>query len=100
MGNPFAQFIDPMVIARLTLLPIVVQIVKGHTPLTGKVASIVVPVIVLGLTIWGGVEDHLSPWVIAAQFVLAWLYCEIVYTRIIEPMAESTNAVVPDSKEA
>lgn len=99
-ANPFVQFLDPMVMARLTLLPIVLQIIKGRVLLTGAMASIITPVVVLGLTIWGGISAGLTVWTVLAQFVLGWLYCELVYTKIIEPMSESTNAVIPESKEA
>jgi hypothetical protein len=97
--NPFAQFLNSMVIARLTLLPIALQIVRGNFPVNAAWAGVVNAAVVVALTVWGGIEAHLSIVAIVAQSILAWAFAETFYQKVVKPVANSDNPVLPKSKE-
>lgn len=97
MDNPFAQLLRPDVLAALTALPVVLQWAKKMFPaVTGAVAAVVcfLAAGVITLTAsWGAC----APACMALQMLYAWLYAEVIYFRVVEPMSTSSNPLVPDA---
>ena len=101
-SNPFGMLLRPEVLAALTLLPVVLQYLRGIAAFfkftdTAAAAAILNALGVLGVVVWTGWQYHFTPLVIAGQVVAAWLYTEAVYVRVVKPMSTGANPLMPDT---
>ncbi len=99
-NSPFAILLQPLVMAKLTMVPIVLQYVKPFIAkfagsAAGPVAGVVASVLGVGLAIWGGVEAKLDAWAIASQAAIAFAYVQGFYLAVVAPAARSSNPIVP-----
>jgi hypothetical protein len=95
--NPFEQLLRPDVLVALTALPIALQWTKKLFPaVDGTIAAVAAALGSVGVVLsvaWG----QCSPICLALQCLYGWLYVEIVYLRVVEPMSTSTNPLIPDA---
>lgn len=97
MDNPIGTLLKPEVFAALTGAPFLLQWLKRLVPgLTGQWAALLTLGVVAAMvltTAWNA-----CPWpCMVGQVLLGWIYVELIYTRVVEPMSKSSNPLVPDA---
>lgn len=89
-----APLMDPRVFAALTITPMLLQWAKLLPFFQGEWAAILSPAIAVGLVLshaWG------LPWpMLLWNSLLAWIWIEVVYTKVVEPMSRSSNPLFPN----
>jgi len=105
-SNPFAVFLRPELVALLTLQPLIVQILKGNFSfLTGSLVAVLSFVVAVVMVVWN--QIHVATpvgwqaWLeLAGMAVIAWFYTEVLYQKIVAPMAANkSQPLVPSSKQ-
>jgi len=96
MDNPFAALLNEGTIAKLTLLPVILQVLKvNFSFVTGKAVAVVNFLAVAALVVWANYD--MMPWLpLLGAIVLGWFYTEVLYRVVVEPMAKSSNPIMPD----
>ena len=93
-----APLMQPQVFGALTVAPAILQWAKKlYPPFTGAWAAALSPVIAVALVLLN-VDYSTCPWTcVVLNCVFAWLWIELVYTRVIEPMSKTSNPLIPDA---
>lgn len=101
-GNPLLGLLNEWTLAAVTLSPFVFQYAKAlvmrflpeGVALTKQAIAALHVGTVVGTVLWQG-WGKAEPQVLAVQLVVAVLLSEVIYTKGVEPMADSSNPVVP-----
>jgi hypothetical protein len=92
-----STLLKPEIAAALTGAPLVLQWVKKIFPaFTGAWAAILAPLISAGLILsqaWG----LCTPACMVFQIIVGWIWIEVMYIHVVEPMSKTTNPIVPDA---
>lgn len=101
--NSFQALLNPVTLSWLTMQPLIVQVLKAQSWLpfinskTAGPASLLGVVMAMLLPQWGALQGFSGrQWFLTAgEVIVGWLYCEVIYSKIVAPMAASNNPLVP-----
>jgi len=90
--------LKPEVLAALTAAPLILQYLKATFPtvITAQVAAVAALVLSAGLIVtqaWNTCDWQCM----VLQVLLGWGWVELMYQKFVEPMAKSSNPLVPDA---